>query len=51
MTRITVQDVAKSENTLANFKIRGCEILNLYIKTFMYVQFICYINIYKQPKT
>jgi hypothetical protein len=32
MAHITIQDFWKSENTLANFKIRGCEIFRIYIK-------------------
>jgi hypothetical protein len=38
MAHIKTQDVEKSENTVANFKIGGCETLRLYIKIFMYMQ-------------
>ena len=41
MEHITVQDVWKSENTLAKFKIRRCEASRLYIKTFMYLLVQC----------
>jgi len=44
MAHITEQDVWMSENALANFKIRVCEILRLYFKTFIYMQVLCQIN-------
>jgi len=41
MAHITAQDIWKSENTLANFKVRVCEIFRLHIKTFIYIQDLC----------
>ena len=41
ITHITMQDFSKSENTLADFSIRGCETLMLYIKRYTYMQVQC----------
>ena len=38
---ITIQNVWKTENTMANFSIGGCATLILYIKTFTYMQGLC----------
>jgi hypothetical protein len=50
---LTTQGVWTSENTLANFEIRGCETLSLYIKIFMYMQVgrLSGCNLKRPPKS
>jgi len=37
MAHMTIQDVGKSENTMAKYIIMRCDSLRWYIKTFMYM--------------